>query len=199
MIAVVVLVMGYLLGSLPTGLLVVRALTGQDIRAAGSGNIGTVNVYRVAGLPASVLVLGVDMLKGAAPVMLTRAWGQPAAIQVAGGLAAIAGHNWSLFLRFGGGKGIATSFGVLLAISPPVGVIAAVVWGIVVAITRYASLGSLLGMISVPVAMWWRREPPAYLVFGLVTLTFAIYRHRANMARLISGTELKVTDKPGGS
>ena len=196
---VVVLVLGYLLGSLPTGLLVVRALTGQDIRAIGSGNIGTVNVYRVAGLPAAVLVLVVDMLKGATPVLLARMWGQPAEIQVAGGLAAIAGHNWSLFLRFSGGKGIATSFGVLLAISPPVGLVAAVVWGIVVAVTRYASLASLLGMISVPVTMWWRREPPAYLVFGLITLTFAVYRHRANLARLISGTELRVTDKPGGS
>jgi len=196
---VVVLALGYLLGSLPTGLLVVRALTGQDIRAAGSGNIGTVNVYRVAGLWASILVLAVDMLKGAVPVILARMWGQPAEIQVAGGLAAIAGHNWSLFLRFGGGKGIATSFGVLLAISPPVGFVAAAVWGVVVAVTRYASLGSLLGMISVPVTMWWRREPVAHLVFGLITLTFAMYRHRANLARLISGTELRITDKPRGS
>ena len=196
---VVVLALGYLLGSLPTGLLVVRALTGQDIRAAGSGNIGTVNVYRVAGLWASILVLAVDMLKGAVPVILARMWGQPAETQVAGGLAAIAGHNWSLFLRFGGGKGIAASFGVLLAISPPVGFVAAAVWGVVVAITRYASLGSLLGMISVPVTMWWRREPAAHLVFGLITLTFAMYRHRANLARLISGTELRITDKPRGS
>ncbi len=196
---VVVLALGYLLGSLPTGLLVVRALTGQDIRAAGSGNIGTVNVYRVAGLWASILVLAVDMLKGAVPVILARIWGQPAETQVAGGLAAIAGHNWSLFLRFGGGKGIATSFGVLLAISPPVGFVAAAVWGVVVAITRYASLGSLLGMLSVPVTMWVRREPVAHLVFGLITLTFAVYRHRANVARLISGTELRITDKPRGS
>jgi len=199
LMTVVVLALGYLLGSLPTGLLVVRALTGQDIRAAGSGNIGTVNVYRVAGLWASILVLAVDMLKGAVPVILARMWGQPAEIQVAGGLAAIAGHNWSLFLRFGGGKGIATSFGVLLAISPPVGFVAAAVWGVVVAVTRYASLGSLLGMISVPVTMWWRREPVAHLVFGLITLTFAVYRHRANVARLISGTELRITDKLRGS
>ena len=199
MMTVVVLALGYLLGSLPTGLLVVRALTGQDIRAAGSGNIGTVNVYRVAGLWASILVLAVDMLKGAVPVILARMWGQPAETQVAGGLAAIAGHNWSLFLRFGGGKGIATSFGVLLAISPPVGFVAAAVWGVVVAVTRYASLGSLLGMISVPVTMWWRREPAPHLVFGLITLTFALYRHRANVARLVSGTELRITDKPRGS
>jgi len=187
---------GYLLGSLPTGLLVVRALTGTDIRTVGSGNIGTVNVYRVAGLGASALVLVVDMLKGAVPVLLAQAWGQPAAGQVAAGLAAIAGHNWSVFLRFRGGKGIATSFGVLLAISPIVGLIAAAVWGAVVGMTRYASLGSLLGVASVPLVMWWRREPPPHLVFGIITLAFAVYRHRANLARLISGTELKITDKP---
>lgn len=195
MIPAVAIAIGYLLGSLPTGLVVVRALTGTDIRNAGSGNIGTVNVYRVTGLGASALVLAVDMLKGAGAVVLARAWGLPAAVQVAAGLAAIAGHNWSPFLRFRGGKGIATSFGVLLAMSPIVGLVAAVVWGIVVGVTRYASLGSLLAMASVPVTMWWRREPAAYLVFGLITLVLAVYRHRANLARLVSRTELKITDK----
>lgn len=187
---------GYLLGSLPTGLLVVRALTGTDIRTLGSGNIGTVNVYRVAGLGASALVLAVDMLKGAAAVLLARAWGQAETAQVTAGLAAIAGHNWSLFLRFRGGKGIATSFGVLLAISPLVGLVAAAVWGAVVGISQYASLGSLLGVASVPLLMWWRREPLPHLVFGIITVAFAVYRHRANLVRLISGTELKITDKP---
>ncbi len=195
MIPAVALAIGYLLGSLPTGLVVVRALTGTDIRNAGSGNIGTVNVYRVTGLWASAVVLAVDMLKGAAAVVLARTWGLTASVQVAAGLAAIAGHNWSLFLRFRGGKGIATSFGVLLAISPIVGLVAAAVWGIVVGVTRYASLASLLAMVSVPVAMWWRREPTAYLVFGLVTLVLAVYRHRANLARLVARTELKITDK----
>ncbi len=192
---VVVPLLGCLLGSLPTGLLVVRALTGTDIRTIGSGNIGTVNVYRVAGGWASVLVLAVDMLKGATVVVVARAWNQPSAIQVAGGLAAIVGHNWSVFLGFGGGKGIATSFGVLFAISPIVGGVAAIIWGIVVATTRYASLGSLLGMFSVPMTMWWRREPAAHLVFGIITLSLAVSRHRANVGRLIAGTELKVTER----
>lgn len=186
---------GYLLGSLPTGLVVVRALTGTDIRAAGSGNIGTVNVLRVAGTGASVLVLIVDMLKGAAAVGLARVLDQQAAGVVGAGLAAIAGHNWSLFLRFQGGKGIATSFGVLLAIAPVVGLLAGAVWGAVVGVTRYASLGSLLAMAAVPLAMWWRREPAPYIVFGIIILAFAVYRHRANLVRLISGTELKITDR----
>ncbi len=199
MVILAVLASSYLLGSLPTGLVVVRVLTGTDIRAVGSGNIGTVNVYRVAGLGPSVLVLAVDVLKGAAAVLLARIWGQTAPVQVAAGLAAIAGHNWSLFLRFGGGKGIATSFGVLLAISPVVAAVAAAVWGLTVGITRYSSLASLLGATVVPVLMWWRREPVPHLVFGVITLVFAVYRHRANIARLIVGTELKVTDRPRGS
>ncbi len=194
----VALLGGYVLGSLPTGLIVVRLLAGTDIRKIGSGNIGTVNVYRVAGLGPSVLVLAVDVLKGAVPVLLARAWGHTEAVQVAAGLATIVGHNWSLFLRFGGGKGIATSFGALLAISPVVGIIATVVWGVVVGITRYASLGSLLAVATVPLAIGWRREPTPHLVFGLVTLIFAVYRHRANITRLFAGTELKITDRPRG-
>ncbi len=145
-----------------------------------------------------MLVLAVDILKGAAAVLLARAWGQTAAVQVAAGLAAIAGHNWSLFLRFGGGKGIATSFAVLLAISPLVAAVAAAVWGLTAGITRYSSLASLLAVTVVPVAMWWRREPLPHLVFGIITLVFAVYRHRANITRLLAGTELKVTDRPRG-
>lgn len=195
---VVALLGGYVLGSLPTGLIVVRLVAGTDIRKVGSGNIGTVNVYRVAGLGPSVLVLAVDVLKGAVPVLLARAWGYTETVQVATGLATIVGHNWSLFLRFGGGKGIATSFGALLAISPFVGIVAATVWGVVVGITRYASLGSLLAIATVPLVMGWRREPTPHLVFGVVTLTFAVYRHRANIARLFAGTELKITNRPRG-
>jgi len=191
-----VLAVGYLLGSLPTGLVVVRTLRGTDIRTVGSGNIGTINVYRVTGPAASAVVLVVDMLKGAAAVILARAWGLTAGWQVAAGLAAIAGHNWSVFLRFRGGKGIATSFGVLVAMSRPVALVAAGVWGIGAGVTRYASLGSLLAMGAVPVMMWWRREPTAYLVFGLITLLLAVYRHRENLARLMAGTELKITDRP---
>jgi acyl phosphate:glycerol-3-phosphate acyltransferase len=194
----VALLGGYVLGSLPTGLIVVRLVAGTDIRKVGSGNIGTVNVYRVAGLGPSALVLAVDVLKGAVPVLLARAWGYTETVQVATGLATIVGHNWSLFLRFGGGKGIATSFGALLAISPFVGIVAAIVWGVVVGVTRYASLGSLVAVATVPLTMGWRREPTPHLVFGVVTLIFAVYRHRVNIARLFAGTELKVTDRPRG-
>lgn len=191
---VLAVVAGYFIGSIPTGLVVIRALRGVDIRTLGSGNIGATNVYRVAGLPIALVVLLIDALKGAAPVLLARAWGQAPWVEVMAGLAVIIGHNWSVFMKFAGGKGIAASFGVLTALSPVAAGAALGVWLVVVAATRFASLASLLAIASVPVVMWWRGESPDHLVFGLLALAFALYRHRANIARLRAGTELRITD-----
>src|SRR3990170_2072914 len=185
---------GYLIGALPTGLLIIRLLRGVDIRTLGSGNIGATNVYLVAGLPTALLVLLIDALKGAAPVLLVRAWGPAPWVEVLAGAAAIAGHNWSVFMRFAGGKGIATSFGVLTALSPVAAGVALVLWLIVVAVTRFASLASLLAIAAVPVVMAARGEPRNHLAFGLLALVFAVYKHRANIARLRAGTELRITD-----
>ena len=196
MIAVAAVLLGYLVGSLPTGLVVIRLLKGIDIRAHGSGNIGATNVFRVAGLPTAALVLLLDMAKGAVPVLLAEAWAPSPLVAVLAGLAAVAGHNWSLFLRFTGGKGIATSFGVLLVLSPAAAAVAALVWVVVVAITRYASLGSLLGIAAVPAAMWRRGEPREHLGFAALALLFAVYKHRTNIGRLLAGTELRITDRP---
>lgn len=152
-VAVLAVVGAYLLGAVPFGLLVVRAVTGRDIRKEGSGNIGASNVYRVAGPAVGVLVLSLDLLKGLLPVVVSQRLGLDSATTIAAGLAAIAGHNWSVFLRGAGGKGVATSYGVLLALSPAAGLIAAGIWVAVILITRYASLASLLGVLSVPVVM----------------------------------------------
>src|SRR5207244_12954551 len=111
----------------------------------------------------------VDMLRGMGPGMLAVRMGCPSWTVVAGGLAAIAGHNWSVFLKFQGGKGIATSFGVLLALSWPAAAVAGAVWVVAVAITRYSSLGSLLAVVSVPLSLRWLRQPDAYVY---------LYRHR---------------------
>ncbi|HTD45708.1 MAG TPA: glycerol-3-phosphate 1-O-acyltransferase PlsY [bacterium] len=193
--ALAVIIVSYLIGAIPTGLIVVRLLTGEDIRRHGSGNIGTVNVLRVAGTGTAVVVLAVDILKGLVPVMLAVRMGLPAWTVVAGGLAAIAGHNWSVFLKFQGGKGIATSFGVLLALSWPAAAVAGAVWVVAVAITRYSSLGSLLAAVSVPLSLRWLRQPDAYVYFGIIAALFAVYRHRANIQRLVTGTELHITDR----
>ncbi len=190
-----VVVVGYLLGSLPTGLLLVRVLSGVDIRQHGSRNTGAVNVYRVAGPATAAVVLAVDVLKGAVPVVIARHVAAPSIVAVTTGLAAIVGHNWSIFLQFTGGKGIATSFGVTWALSPLAGLIALVIWGGTVALTRYASLGSLLGIASIPLVTWWHGEPVAHTAFGVIALALALYRHRANIARLAAGTELKIADR----
>jgi len=193
--AVVLVVLSYLIGSVPTGLLIVRLVTGVDIRQHGSGNIGTVNVLRVAGTPTAVLVLAVDVLKGLVPVLLAVHFLEGPWAIVLCGLAAIAGHNWSVFLGFRGGKGIATSFGVILGLSLPAALAAAAVWVVVVAVTRYASLGSLCGVVSLPLVLWWRHQPTAYVAFGVIAAVFAVYRHRENIARLAAGTERKITDR----
>ncbi len=190
-----VIVVSYLIGAIPTGLIVVRLLTGEDIRRHGSGNIGTVNVLRVAGAGTAVVVLAVDILKGLVPVVLAERLGASAWTVVLAGLAAIAGHNWSIFLKFQGGKGVATSFGVLAALSWPAAAVAAAVWIVTVAVTRYSSLGSLLGVVSVPITMWRLRQPEQYVYFGMIAALFAIYRHRTNIQRLVAGTELHITDR----
>jgi glycerol-3-phosphate acyltransferase PlsY len=190
-----VIILGYLVGAIPTGLLVVRLLAGEDIRRHGSGNIGTVNVLRVAGPGTAAVVLVVDILKGIVPVVLALRLGLAPWTVVLCGLAAIVGHNWSVFLGFQGGKGIATSFGVLLGLSWQAAAVAAAVWLITVALTRYASLGSLLAVVSVPITLWRLHQPDAYMYLGVVVALLAIYRHRANIQRLVTGTELHITDR----
>ena len=189
------IVLAYFIGALPTGLILVRVLRGEDIRQHGSGNIGAVNVLRVAGPAVAAAVLLVDVLKGLVPVLLALRAGVASWAVVAAGLAAIAGHNWSIFLGFRGGKGIATSFGVLAGLSLPGALVAAAVWIVVVAITRFSSLGSLLAAVSVPVTLWRLRTPSEYVAFGVIAALFAIYRHRANIQRLVAGTELRITDR----
>lgn len=195
-LTVFLVVLSYFIGAVPTGLVLVRLLKGEDIRRYGSGNIGTVNVLRVAGPATAVTVLAVDILKGLIPVLLAAGrFGEPPWVVVACALAAIAGHNWSIFLGFTGGKGIATSFGVLFGLSWPAAAVAAAVWIVVVAITRYASLGSLLAVASVPFALWRLQQPVEYVAFGIVAAVFAIWRHRGNIQRLVAGTELRITDR----
>lgn len=195
-LTVFLVVLSYLIGAVPTGLVLVRLLKGEDIRRYGSGNIGTVNVLRVAGPATAVTVLAVDILKGLIPVLLAAGrFGEPPWVVVMCALAAIAGHNWSIFLGFTGGKGIATSFGVLFGLSWPAAAVAAAVWVVVVAITRYASLGSLLAVASVPFALWRLQQPVEYVAFGIVAAVFAIWRHRGNIQRLVAGTELRITDR----
>ncbi len=190
---------GYLLGSLPTGYLVARA-RGVDIRAAGSGNIGATNAFRVLGKAAGSLVLGVDALKGAlacwvlplAAAALTdggnlRTGSQPLA--VIAGIAAILGHNYTCWLRFKGGKGIATSAGILLVLMPAALGLCLAVWLLVFAASRYVSLASIASAVALPLAVWATRGSGLLIGVACALSAMAIYKHRSNIQRLLAGTE----------
>jgi glycerol-3-phosphate acyltransferase PlsY len=182
----------YLAGSIPAGIVFSRLFRGIDVRQSGSGNIGSANVFRVAGPLPGALTLLFDAAKGFVPVIIAQQLGLPLWAQLLTGGAAIIGHNWSIILRGRGGKGIATSLGVLLAFAPLVTLIAMAVWIVVIVASRYASLASLLMIASVPILLALFHYDSAYWIFGAGLLLLAIYRHRGNIERLLHGTELKI-------
>jgi glycerol-3-phosphate acyltransferase PlsY len=187
---IVALVVGYALGSIPFGLLLTKFSGAGDIRSVGSGNIGATNVLRTGrkGLAAGTL-LG-DMLKGTAAVLLMRWWGGADAGLIAG-LGAVVGHIFPVWLKFKGGKGVATYIGVLLAVSWIAAVIFGVVWGLVAWTTRYSSLSGLIASGLTPVALAFLVDGKAALLFAALT-ALVWFMHRANIQRLLAGTEPKV-------
>ncbi|MGI5842962.1 MAG: glycerol-3-phosphate 1-O-acyltransferase PlsY [Candidatus Xenobium sp.] len=195
----VVLLLCYLIGSIPSGMILAHRLKGVDLRLYGSGNVGATNAFRALGLAGGVLVLVADLLKGFLAVKLAFFAMVPDFLAhvttVACGLAAIAGHNWSIFMRFRGGKGVATSFGVLLGLTPLVAAMAGLLWVAVLALSRYSSLASLAALLSVPVLMIVYHDPPVYIAFGVLAAAFALYRHRGNIQRLIQGKELALGER----
>jgi len=194
----------YLLGSVPSGWLVMKVYRNQDVRKLGSGNIGAANVFRAGGPGAFAATLIADGLKGFIPVMLgiVLGLGDQELALAAIGLAAVLGHTWPLYLGFRGGKGVATSGGVLLALAPVALVIAGLSWFLVVRLTRLASLSSLiavavgfLSLIALHFAGWqaWRPVGWWVIALGVALLGLVLYRHRQNIERLASGRELKIT------
>jgi glycerol-3-phosphate acyltransferase PlsY len=196
---IIAALVAYLLGSIPTGFLVAKA-RGIDIRSVGSGNIGATNVVRVLGRPAGIFVLLVDALKGALSVLIAVRVIGPLFSGVSGnlanewygvcaGVAAILGHNFTCWLAFKGGKGIATSAGVLVALVPWSLVIILVVWIILIATTRLVSLASVCASATLPFAAWITGESLTMILITTGLAGLAIYKHRANIKRLIAGTE----------
>jgi len=187
--------LGYVLGSVPSGLWLVQAVHGIDIRNYGSGNIGTTNVFRTAGPTTAAAVLICDMLKGIlALLIISRFSGEPAVVAVTA-LGALLGHNYSLFLGFKGGKGVATGLGLFLYMLPYGAVTGLAVWIVIVAITRYVSLGSVIAAVVAAVTGWYLNYPVPYALFGTLACLFVIIRHKDNIHRLLNGTESKI--KPG--
>ena len=194
---ILAIVIGYLLGAIPFGLIVGKNIYGIDLREHGSNNTGATNAFRVLG-PMPALFVGIpDMLKGVLAVYFAQLLSANPVIMVVAGIAAICGHNWSMWMKFRGGRGVATSVGVLLMLAPKVVGIVLVVFIILVAITRYVSLGSVTGGILVPFLMWYFEYPLVIKIFGIVVAIFIVLRHRANIKRLLNGTENKV--KPGNA
>ena len=186
------LAFGYALGSIPFGLLLTRAAGLGDIRNVGSGNIGATNVLRTGrkGLAAATLLL--DGAKGLVAVLIARQIGPEAAIAAAAG--AVLGHMFPVWLGFKGGKGVATTLGVMGGLAWPVGVLACVLWLLIAAVFRYSSLAALLGVALAALAAWWLSTPAiALLMTLLVPAVWA--KHHENIRRLLSGTEPKIGAK----
>jgi len=188
LLAAAVLLGSYLVGSVPNGLLIARA-RGVDIRTVGSGNIGATNVGRALGRKLGGVVLVLDALKGFAPTLAAVRAGFPDEVVAAVGLAAILGHVFPVWLRFRGGKGVATGLGVFVALAPLAVVGALLVYALVVALTRISSLGSLSASTAFVGGMFWTGQSPPILALGIAAWLIIVVRHRANIARLLRGKE----------
>lgn len=205
-----VILLGYLIGSIPFGVIVGRIARGIDVRDYGSGSMGMTNVIRIVGAKAGALVFIADLAKGAAAVAL--AWLLFASDMVpwghmAGGAAAVIGHSWPAYIGFRGGRGVTTGFGALLVMSWPVALISFVIFLAVVGLARYMSLGSTIGALSMLLVMipfvvldlGPFSEPFPYLVYGLIVAPLIIFRHRGNIQRLLAGTEPRIGQKTEGT
>lgn len=188
-------VLAYLLGAVPTGFWLVKALTGEDIRTQGSGSTGTTNVRRAVGGKWALLVLVIDILKGFLPVWVARYWVFPEYFwaHVAFGLLAVTGHSFSIFIGGKGGKSAATGLGIMFALSPEVALAAAVVAYGVSKLSKMVSVGTLSAACVVPALLMLCRVPQAYVVYGFTASLYIIFTHRANIARILAGTENKLT------
>jgi len=190
--------LGYVSGSIPFGLLIAKASKGVDVRGIGSGNIGATNVLRAAGKGAAALTLALDMLKGWAPVALGRIVGASDALVAGVALAAFLGHLYPVFLRFRGGKGLATFLGVLLALLPKVAFLVAGVWLLVAAVFRYSSLAALVAAAASPLLVWLLDGRRGFVALAVVLSGFILIRHRENMRRLLAGEERRIGQRLQG-
>ncbi len=180
----------FLMGSIPCGVLAAR-VKGVDLKKVGSGNIGATNVLRTTGKWPALLTLAGDMLKGVIPVAVGRYLLNDLTLEGIIGLSAILGHNFSVFLRFRGGKGVATSIGVLLVFSPKAALVTVVIWLAVIVFTRYSSLGAIVSFGVLPLTVYWVDYARERLMISLMMSALLMLRHVDNIKRLIQGTEPK--------
>jgi acyl phosphate:glycerol-3-phosphate acyltransferase len=182
----------YIIGGIPFALIIVKVFSKVDIRDRGSGNVGATNVLRVVGAKAGLIVLLLDILKGFLILFFA-----PLNISYLAGLAVIAGHCWTPFLNFKGGKGVATTLGVLLAIDPVLALYVLLIWVAVFALSKIVSLSSLLAAIFLPLILLFKSEEPLLVLYIGLYSAIIIFRHKANLIRLIRAEERKINFKKG--
>ncbi|MBI4596155.1 MAG: glycerol-3-phosphate 1-O-acyltransferase PlsY [Candidatus Tectomicrobia bacterium] len=193
---VIAIIIGYLLGSIPTGIIVTKWMRGVDIRNFGSGSTGATNVLRTTGKKAAALVFSVDIIKGVLSIWIARdylsvsPWWTGLA-----GLLAVIGHNFPIFSQFRGGKGVATALGIFTALFPISTLIGLIIWIICIAIWRYVSLGSIISAALIPALSLISTKPGPYLLFTCLISLLIIYRHKDNIKRLLKGQESKLGEK----
>lgn len=193
-LSIILILAGYLLGAIPSGVVVGR-LYGVDVRSVGSGNIGTANVLRAAGKQAAAFTMVGDMLKGLVPVVLAKIITDNEWVIAAVALAAVVGHCWPVFLGFKGGKGVATGAGTALGLAPLVGILMFALWWGVALVTKYTSLSALVVMVISPFIFILFGQPWPYVLYSVLGGAAVIYRHRTNVQALLAGTERKVGEK----
>lgn len=192
--ALFAVVLAYLAGSIPTGVLLGR-IAGVDVRSAGSRNIGATNVARTAGRGLGILTLVGDLLKGLVPVVIVRVLGETDVVVAATGFAALAGHVFSVFLRMQGGKGVATGAGVLLGLAPAIAPIPLALFIGTFAISRIVSLASIVAAVSAPIALFLGGRSLPVTLAALAISVLIVWRHQENLSRLLAGTEPKFTSR----
>lgn len=198
MIYVIGIIIAYLLGSIPTGYIFGKLLKGVDIRHHGSGNVGATNVFRVIGKGPGIVVLFLDGFKGylavkVIPVLLPVSRGAdgqvPVEFLIFLGAAAVAGHIWTVFLRFKGGKGVATTAGIMIALAPGIFMSGLVVWAIVFFLSKYVSLASICAAVALPILSIITGKGLSFIIFTSILCMVGVWSHRTNIKRLIQGTE----------
>lgn len=193
---IIAIIIAYLIGSIPTGYIIVKTFTGQDIRTIGSGSTGATNVKRVMGKKWFFTVMFLDAFKGALPVILAKVLATTfisiGLIPVLCAVAVILGHSKSIFLKFSGGKSVASGVGTILALNWQVGIIIALAWSLITYISKYVSLGSIIALAISPLLMYLYKEPIAYIIYCILGAIYITYLHRDNILRLVNGTENKV-------
>ena len=189
---------GYLIGSIPTGYIIVKLMTGQDIRTVGSGSTGATNVKRVLGKKWFFIVMILDAIKGAIPVLLAafflHAFQKYGITPVCAAAAVLIGHSRSIFLKFTGGKSVASGVGTILALCWQVGLLIALIWGIITYSTKYVSVGSIIALALSPFLMFFFKQPVGYVVYCAIGAVYIIWLHRENIKRLTNGNENKVRE-----